>query len=85
MSYVIADDHRNKAPSWRYYFDYVTQQKRPDFPNGARHGDEVSYVLDTGAISPPTDEYFTEEDEAERMPLTGAGPAFRVPEYSEWS
>jgi para-nitrobenzyl esterase len=65
MSHLIAEEQRAAgAPSWRYYFDYVAEAKRDEFPNGARHGDEVSYVMDTGKIAPPTDKYFSEQDEA---------------------
>ena len=63
MAFVIVKYHDLAgAPGWRYYFDYVAQTERPKFPNGARHGDEVSYVLDTGAIAPPTDAYFSQQD-----------------------
>ncbi|WP_266157016.1 carboxylesterase/lipase family protein [Dyella silvatica] len=64
MSYLIAEKHRLAgAPSWRYYFDYVAEKIRADYPNGARHGDEVPYVLDTGSIAPPTNAYFSEQDQ----------------------
>lgn len=66
MSYLIVDTHAAAgAPSWRYYFDYVAEKAiHAGFPKGARHADEVSYVLDTGDIAPPTDEYFSERDKA---------------------
>lgn len=65
MTYVIAEKHRAAgAASWRYYFDYVAEKIRPDFPNGARHGDEIPYVLDTGSVVPPTNAYFSKQDEA---------------------
>lgn len=54
MSFFIVKSHYEAgAPSWRYYFDYVADQEREKFPSGARHGDEVSYFLDTVAIAPP--------------------------------
>ena len=43
----IADRHSARAPTWRYYFDYVTLSDRTKFPNGVQHGGEVAYVLDT--------------------------------------
>jgi para-nitrobenzyl esterase len=65
MTYLIVEKHRAAgAPSWRYYFDYVAEKIRADLPNGARHGDDVPYVMDTGNISAPTNEYFSKQDEA---------------------
>ncbi|NWD70001.1 carboxylesterase/lipase family protein [Pseudomonas gingeri] len=65
MAYVIVEAHRAKgAASWRYYFEYVAEQSRPGFPHGARHGDEIAYVLDTGAVAPPQDQPLTEPDQA---------------------
>lgn len=43
----IADRHSAQAPTWRYYFQYVTRNERAKQPNGAQHGGEVPYVLDT--------------------------------------
>jgi para-nitrobenzyl esterase len=43
----IADRHSARAPTWRYYFDYVTLNDRTKFPNGVQHGGEIPYVLDT--------------------------------------
>jgi para-nitrobenzyl esterase len=64
MSFVIVKSHeRAGAASWRYYFDYVAEKQRPEFPKGARHGDEVSYVLDTLRVAPPLNGY-SEQDEA---------------------
>ncbi|RDD82089.1 carboxylesterase/lipase family protein [Dyella tabacisoli] len=65
MSHLIAEKHRAAgAASWRYYFDYVAEEIRPNFPNGARHGDEIPYVMDTGSIAPPTNAYFSAQDQA---------------------
>lgn len=67
MTFVIAKAHeRAGAAGWRYYFDYVAEHIPADdrLRKGARHGDEISYVLDTGSIAPPTDAYFSEQDKA---------------------
>lgn len=43
----VADRHSRRAPTWRYYFDYVAVNDRPKFPNGVPHGGEVPFTLDT--------------------------------------
>src|SRR5579871_343107 len=63
MTFIIARDHYNAGvPSWRYYFDYVAENARKDQPNGAQHGGEVSFVMDTIDIAPPPGLTPTEED-----------------------
>jgi para-nitrobenzyl esterase len=60
----IADRHAKRAPTWRYYFDYVTLKQRPDFPLGVGHGAEIPYLLDTGDIFEGTRPIFTDADRA---------------------
>jgi para-nitrobenzyl esterase len=57
-----ADRHSRLAPTWRYYFDYVTVADRPKQPNGVPHGGEVPYVLDTGDIFEGTKDIFSDQD-----------------------
>jgi para-nitrobenzyl esterase len=61
---AIADRHAKRAPTWRYYFDYVTVKQRPDFANGVGHGAEIPYFLDTGDIFEGTRAIFTDADRA---------------------
>ena len=58
----IADRHAKRAPTWRYYFDYVAVKQRPDFPLGTGHGAEIPYMLDTGDIFEGTRAIFTDAD-----------------------
>lgn len=60
----IADRHAKRAPTWRYYFDYVAVKHRPEFPFGAGHGAEIPFMLDTGDIFEGTREIFTDADRA---------------------
>lgn len=64
MSFFIVKSHYNAgAPSWRYHFDYVAKMSRPIFlKTGARHGDEVPYVLGTVDTAPPPGQEITEPD-----------------------
>jgi para-nitrobenzyl esterase len=61
---AIADRHSKRAPTWRYYFDYVAVKQRPDVPLGVGHGAEIPYFLDTGDIFEGTREIFTDADRA---------------------
>jgi para-nitrobenzyl esterase len=58
----IADRHSKLAPSWRYYFDYTAVHERAKFPDGAPHGSDIVYALDTGDIYEGTKDVFTNED-----------------------
>ena len=58
----IADRHANRAPTWRYYFDYVAVKDRARHLKGAPHGGEVAYVLNTGDIFEETKDIFTDRD-----------------------
>jgi para-nitrobenzyl esterase len=60
----IADRHSKRAPTWRYYFDYVAVKQRPNFPLGVGHGAEIPYFLDTGDLFEDTREVFTDADRA---------------------
>ena len=43
----VADNHAKRAPTWRYYFDYVAEKDRPALMQGAPHGYDVAFLLDT--------------------------------------
>lgn len=43
----VADRHAKRAPTWRYYFDYVAEKNRPKWKDGVPHGGEIIYFLDT--------------------------------------
>jgi para-nitrobenzyl esterase len=58
----LADRHAQRAPVWRYYFDYVTVKNRPQYPNGVQHGGEVPYVLGTLDIFDATKAIATDKD-----------------------
>lgn len=42
-----ADRHAKRAPTWRYYFDYMSAKAKPQWPNGVPHGGDIVYFLDT--------------------------------------
>ncbi len=58
----ISDLHSARAPSWRYYFDYIPQNLRGKEP-GVPHGGEIPFVFDTGTLAPETKTYFAAADE----------------------
>ncbi len=58
----IADRHAKLAPTWRYYFDYTAIKQRPEHPNGAPHGGEIVFVMNTGDIYDGARPIFTDED-----------------------
>ena len=58
----FAEKHRKVSSVYRYYFDYMAQELRAEYPNGPRHGDDVSYVFGTGDLCPPTKGHFTDAD-----------------------
>jgi para-nitrobenzyl esterase len=43
----VADRRSKRASTWRYYFDYVAVNDRGELPNGAPHGYDVAFLLDT--------------------------------------
>jgi len=43
----VADRHAKRAPTWRYYFDYVANKDKPTQTFGVPHGADVPYALDT--------------------------------------
>jgi para-nitrobenzyl esterase len=59
-----ADRHSKRAPTWRYYFDYVAVKQRPEFVNGVPHGLEIPYFLVTGDIADATKHIFAPADRA---------------------
>jgi len=60
----LADRHARRAPTWRYYFDYVTVANRAKFPNGVQHGAEIPYVLGTLGLLATTKDIANEQDHA---------------------
>ena len=60
----LADRHARRAPTWRYYFDYVTVANRPKFPNGVQHGAEIPYVLGTLGLVATTKDTANQQDHA---------------------
>lgn len=52
-TYRIAQAHSQRAPTWRYYFDYTAENHRPFVTKGTRHGDEVAFTMDTLKYAPP--------------------------------
>jgi para-nitrobenzyl esterase len=62
----IAYLHSAKAPTWRYYFSYVPQDRRAQEP-GVPHGGELPFVFGTGTRSPgsPKIEYRSAQREGE--------------------
>jgi para-nitrobenzyl esterase len=67
----LADAHATRASTWRFYFDYVTAANQPKFPNGAAHGAEVPYVLDTLDIFSGTKDIAVEEDRKIARAMSG--------------
>ena len=59
----VAYNHSRKAPTWRYYFDYVPVELRGKEP-GVPHGGEIAFVMGTGDLSPRTKDTFTDDDRA---------------------
>lgn len=43
----VADRHARRAPTWRFYFDYVAAKNKPQWPDGVPHGGDIVYFLDT--------------------------------------
>ncbi len=58
----LADRHARRAPTWRYYFDYVTVANRSKFPNGVQHGAEIPYVLGTLGLVATTKDIANQQD-----------------------
>jgi len=45
-----ADRHARIAPVYRYYFDYVTPERRGQYPDGVPRGADIPYFLDSGDL-----------------------------------
>jgi para-nitrobenzyl esterase len=43
----LAELHGKRAPTWRYYFDYVAAKDKPKWNDGVPHGGEIIYFLDS--------------------------------------
>ena len=61
---AIQAQHRRGVPGWRYYFDYVAENARDLCCDGAWHGNEIPYVMETMAAENPqmADRPFTAAD-----------------------
>ena len=59
----VAFNHSRKAPTWRYYFDYIPVELRGKEP-GVPHGGEIAFVMGTGDLSPLAKDTFTDDDRA---------------------
>jgi para-nitrobenzyl esterase len=60
----VADRRSSRAPTWRYYFDYVAENDRKALPNGAPHGYDVAFLLDTVPFAAGLDGRYTKGDAA---------------------
>ncbi|BDH45985.1 carboxylic ester hydrolase [Salmonella enterica subsp. enterica serovar Choleraesuis] len=49
---VMQAQQRAGQPCWRYYFDYVSESGRSQFPDGAWHGNDIPYVFDNLDLAP---------------------------------
>jgi len=58
---VVADRHSKLAPAWRYYFDYIAVNSRPEL-SGVPHGGEITHALNTCDIYEPTKNTLTNTD-----------------------
>ncbi len=67
----LADAHATRASTWRFYFDHVTVANQPKYPNGAPHGAEVPYVLDTLDLFSGTKDIAVEADRKIARALSG--------------
>lgn len=50
---VMRAQQRIGQPCWRYWFDFVSDIERHDYPHGAWHGSEVPYVFDNLRLTEP--------------------------------
>lgn len=60
----VADRHSKRAPTWRYYFDYVAEGQRKRHPNGVGHGADIVFLLDTAGVYEGTAGDLTTADRA---------------------
>ncbi|MEA1064977.1 carboxylesterase/lipase family protein [Erwinia sp. HR93] len=57
MGYIVMQAcRRRKVACWRYWFDYVAAGERERYPHGAWHGNEIPYVFDNLALTPPVND-----------------------------
>lgn len=70
------DRHAERAPMWRYYFDYVAEPDRGAFANGAPHGYEVAFFLNTLDYAGGDRTRYTDADRAVARALSGDLLAF---------
>ncbi|XXF74922.1 carboxylesterase family protein [Myxococcaceae bacterium GXIMD 01537] len=67
----IAELHSKRAPTWRYYFEYVAEAMVPERPDGVPHGGEVPFFFETADDCPPTSGMLTEKDKEFSRVVTG--------------
>lgn len=72
----IAEHHSEIAPTWRYYFDYVSPADREALPGGAPHGYEVAFFLDTVPLTDGLRDRYRQEDLAVSQDVSGLIVAF---------
>ena len=58
----IADLHSQRAPAWRYYFNYLPERQRALEP-GVSHGGEITFVFDTLSRTPAYQDIRTPADD----------------------
>ncbi|MDY7228363.1 carboxylesterase/lipase family protein [Hyalangium rubrum] len=68
---LIAQQHSQRAPSWRYYFDYTAVERRPEKPTGVDHGSDIPYMFGTCEMCPPNAGHFNQEDRAFQEKVVG--------------
>lgn len=63
MGFVaMQSQQRLGQPCWRYWFDYVAEAERETYRHGTWHGNEVPYVFDNLATTPPVSDYACARD-----------------------
>ena len=67
----VAERHSKRAPTWRYYFDYVAEADREALPGGAPHGYEVAFFLETLPVADGIKDRYSEADMEAARKLAG--------------
>lgn len=71
----IAQQEAKGAPSFLYYFSYVTERRRGSIP-GASHGTEIPYVFKTWGLTPQIAAMVTDADKAMSNTMSACWVAF---------
>ncbi|MEZ5922471.1 MAG: carboxylesterase/lipase family protein [Parvularculaceae bacterium] len=66
-----ASRHSKQAPTWRYYFDYVATADEATLPNGAPHGYDVPFMLDTVEYADGLGKRYSKRDLAVANAMSG--------------